>query len=234
MSSSPLFEKFGKIIPKGTVLFREGDIGQEMYIIQSGRVKISKTVRNIEKTLSVIGKGEFFGEMAILNDKPRSATAEVVDDSEILVIDRNTFETMIKGNTEIALRIIKKLSQRLQEADNQIENLLIKDNTSRLVNLLAKIAKDKGIDTVMGGIVIDTTAEDMAHYLSAFFGQGQYHGESLLPAHTQGWYDPWWNWSYGSPKSDLVYGFSGGHFGLFRFLFFCGQVLHDQQWHPAV
>ncbi len=165
MSSSPLFEKFGKIIPKGTVLFREGDIGQEMYIIQSGRVKISKTVRNIEKTLSVIGKGEFFGEMAILNDKPRSATAEVVDDSEILVIDRNTFETMIKGNTEIALRIIKKLSQRLQEADNQIENLLIKDNTSRLVNLLAKIAKDKGIDTVMGGIVIDTTAEDMASML---------------------------------------------------------------------
>ncbi len=165
MSSSPLFEKFGKIIPKGTVLFREGDIGQEMYIIQSGRVKISKTVRNIEKTLSVIGKGEFFGEMAILNDKPRSATAEIVDDSEILVIDRNTFETMIKGNTEIALRIIKKLSQRLQEADNQIENLLIKDNTSRLVNLLAKIAKDKGIDTVMGGIVIDTTAEDMASML---------------------------------------------------------------------
>src|SRR4030067_412079 len=165
MSSSPLFEKFGKIIPKGTVLFREGDIGQEMYIIQSGRVKISKTVRNIEKTLSVIGKGEFFGEMAILNDKPRSATAEIVDDSEILVSDRNTFETMIKGNTEIALRIIKKLSQRLQEADNQIENLLIKDNTSRLVNLLAKIAKDKGIDTVMGGIVIDTTAEEMASML---------------------------------------------------------------------
>ncbi|MBI5042663.1 MAG: Crp/Fnr family transcriptional regulator [Nitrospirae bacterium] len=165
MSSSPLFERFGKTIPKGTVLFREGDLGQEMYIIQSGRVKISKKVRNIEKTLSMIGKGEFFGEMAILNDKPRSATAEVVEDSEILVIDRNTFETMIKGNTEIALRIIKKLSQRLQEADNQIENLMIKDNTSRLVNLLAKIAKDKGIDTVMGGVVIDNTTDDIASML---------------------------------------------------------------------
>ncbi len=164
-NSSPLFERFGKTIPKGTVLFREGDIGQEMFIIQSGRVKISKNVRNIEKTLSVIGKGEFFGEMAILNDKPRSATAEVVDDSEILVIDRNTFETMIKGNAEIALRIIKKLAQRLQEADNQIESLMIKDNTSRVANLLAKIAKDKGIDTVMGGVVIDTTSEDMASML---------------------------------------------------------------------
>jgi CRP-like cAMP-binding protein len=160
-----LFERFGKTIPRGTVLFREGDIGQEMYIIQSGKVKISKRVRNIEKTLSIIGKGEFFGEMAILNDKPRSATGEVIEDSEILVIDRNTFETMIKGNAEIALRIIKKLAQRLQEADNQIENLLLKDNTSRVVNLLAKIAKDKGIDTVMGGVVIDNTTEDMASML---------------------------------------------------------------------
>ncbi|MBI5181659.1 MAG: Crp/Fnr family transcriptional regulator [Nitrospirae bacterium] len=160
-----LFERFGKTIPKGTVLFREGDLGQEMYIIQGGKVKISKRVRNIEKTLSIIGKGEFFGEMAILNDKPRSATGEVIEDSEILVIDRNTFETMIKGNAEIALRIIKKLAQRLQEADNQIENLMIKDNTSRVVNLLAKIAKDKGIDTVMGGVVIDNTTEDMASML---------------------------------------------------------------------
>jgi CRP-like cAMP-binding protein len=160
-----LFERFGKTIPKGTVLFREGDLGQEMYIIQSGRVKISKKVRNIEKTLSVIGKGEFFGEMAILNDKPRSATAELIEDSEILVIDRNTFETMIRGNAEIALRIIKKLAQRLQEADNQIENLMIKDNTSRVVNLLAKIAKDKGIDTIMGGVVIDNTTDDLASML---------------------------------------------------------------------
>ncbi|MDD5368851.1 MAG: serine hydrolase [Anaerolineaceae bacterium] len=71
---------------------------------------------------------------------------------------------------------------------------------------------------------LTTTAEDMAHYLSAFFGQGQYHGENLLPAHTQGWYDPWWNWSYGSPKSDLVYGFSGGHIGVSTsFLLFPGQ-----------
>jgi CRP-like cAMP-binding protein len=72
---------------------------------------------------------------------------------------------MIRGNAEIALRIIKKLSQRLQEADNQIENLMIKDNTSRLVNLLAKIAKDKGIDTVMGGVVIDNTTDDIASML---------------------------------------------------------------------
>ncbi|TLM99721.1 beta-lactamase family protein [bacterium] len=57
---------------------------------------------------------------------------------------------------------------------------------------------------------LNSTAEDMAHYLSLFFGKGQYHGESLLSVRGQGWYDPWWNWQVGQPEADLVYGFSGG------------------------
>lgn len=160
-SESQLFQRFGRVVPSGTLLFHENDPGEEMFIIQTGKVKISKKVRNIEKTLVVLGKGEFFGEMAILNDKPRSATAEVVEDSEILVIDRKTFETMIRGNAEIALRIIKKLSARLQEADNQIENLMIRDNTSRIVDLLAKLARDAGKRTGRG-VELDYTFDDLA------------------------------------------------------------------------
>lgn len=160
-SESQLFQRFGRVVPSGTILFHENDPGEEMFIIQTGKVKIGKKVRNIEKTLVVLGKGEFFGEMAILNDKPRSATAEVVEDSEILVIDRKTFETMIRGNAEIALRIIKKLSARLQEADNQIENLMIRDNTSRIVDLLAKLARDAGKHTGRG-VELDYTFDDLA------------------------------------------------------------------------
>lgn len=160
-SESQLFQRFGRVVPSGTILFHENDPGEEMFIIQTGKVKIGKKVRNIEKTLVVLGKGEFFGEMAILNDKPRSATAEVVEDSEILVIDRKTFETMIRGNAEIALRIIKKLSARLQEADNQIENLMIRDNTSRIVDLLAKLARDAGKRTGRG-VELDYTFDDLA------------------------------------------------------------------------
>src|SRR4051812_46571866 len=70
-----LFERFGKAFPPGTILFKEGDTGKEMYVIQSGKVRISKTVRDVEKTLVELPAGEFFGEMSILNDKPRSATA---------------------------------------------------------------------------------------------------------------------------------------------------------------
>jgi len=156
-----LFERFGKEVPKGTILFRENDPGQEMYIIQTGKVRISKKVREIEKTLAIMGKGDFFGEMSILNNKPRSATAEIIEDARLLLIDPQTFETMIRNNAEIALRIIKNLSARLQEADHQIENLLLRDNTSRLVNTLAKIASEKGEKTPHG-IRIHFRPEDLA------------------------------------------------------------------------
>jgi CRP/FNR family cyclic AMP-dependent transcriptional regulator len=138
-----LFSRFGKKIPAGIALFQEGDRGEEMYIIQSGRVKISKRIRGVEKTLATLEKGEFFGEMAILNDKPRSATAETIEDSEMLVIDRKTFDALIRGNVEIAVRFIKRLADRLRETNDQMEALMIKDNTSRLVSVLAKQLRDQ-------------------------------------------------------------------------------------------
>jgi len=145
-SDKTLFERFGRNVPEKTVIFHEGDPGSDMYIIQSGRVNISKKVRNIEKTLVMLEAGEFFGEMSILNDKPRSATATTEEDCELLVIDRDTFETMVKNRPEVALRIIKKLAARLREADLQIENLLIKDNTGRVVNHIARQAGDSDTD----------------------------------------------------------------------------------------
>jgi len=127
----------------GTVLFREGDRGEEMFILQSGKVKISKKIRGVEKTLATLEKGEFFGEMAILNDKPRSASAETIEDCEMLVIDRKTFETLLRSNVEIAIRFIKRLADRLRETNDQMEALMIRDNTSRLVNILAKLVREK-------------------------------------------------------------------------------------------
>jgi CRP/FNR family transcriptional regulator, cyclic AMP receptor protein len=138
-----LFSRFGKKIPANTVLFQEGDVGDNMYIIQAGRVKISKRIRGVEKTLATLEKGEFLGEMAILNDKPRSATAETLDDCDMLVIDRKTFDALIRGNVEIAVRFIKRLADRLREANDQMESLMIKDNTSRLVSVLAKQVREQ-------------------------------------------------------------------------------------------
>jgi CRP-like cAMP-binding protein len=146
-----LFSRFGNKIPANTVLFQEGDRGEEMFIIQSGKVKISKRIRGVEKTLATLEKGEFFGEMAILNDKPRSASAETLEPCEMLVIDRKTFDALIRGNVEIAVRFIKRLADRLRETNDQMEALMIKDNTSRLVSILAKHVKEhkKGGDFFM-------------------------------------------------------------------------------------
>ena len=157
-----LFQKFGRAVPKGTILFRDGDSGDQMYIIQAGKVKISKKIGNEEKTLATLPAGEFFGEMSILNNKPRSATAEVVEDSKLLVIDPKTFESMLRGNAEIAIRIIKKLSQRLQETDNKLEALSIKDNNTRVVHFLKKYAEDRGTQ-VPEGIKIAMTAAQLSH-----------------------------------------------------------------------
>jgi len=148
-----LFQRFGKEFRRGDVLFREGEPGKEMYVIQAGKVNITKTVRETEKILATLGAGEFFGEMSILNHKPRSAGAVVAEDAKLLVIDPKTFEAMIRGNVEIAVRLIKKLSDRLQEADEQIENLLFRDPSSRVVHYLWQAALKRGKDTPQGKLL---------------------------------------------------------------------------------
>jgi len=128
-----LFQRFGKEVPAGTVLFREGETGKEMFVLQAGQVSISKRIRDIEKILAVLGPGEFFGEMAIISNKARNASAVADKDSRLLVIDSRTFEAMVRSNAEIATRMIRKLAERLSDADAQIESLLLADPPSRIV-----------------------------------------------------------------------------------------------------
>src|SRR3990170_3047739 len=155
-----LFQRFGREFSKGTVLFREGEPGKEMYVVQHGKVHISKHAGGVEKILSSLGQGEFFGEMSILNNAPRSASATCAEDSKLLVIDPKTFEAMIRGNAEIALRMIKKLADRLQEADHQIENLLMRDAGSRVVHRLLVQAEKAARGG--GAARIETSAPDLA------------------------------------------------------------------------
>lgn len=138
MAEEPLSQRFSKEFPKGTVLFREGEPGREMFVVQSGKVTITRGGGGREKVLAVLGQGEFLGEMSIVTSRPRSATATVAEDARLLVIDPRTFESMIRGNAEIAVRMIKKLADRLHEADDQIEVLLHPDAPSRVVHWLAR------------------------------------------------------------------------------------------------
>lgn len=132
-SGGDLFARFGKVCEVGDVLFREGEAGGTMFVLQSGEVRISKEGRDGQKTLAILGPGEFFGEMAILNAKPRNATAEVTERARVLVIDAKTFEQMVVSNAEIAVRLIKKLARRLDSANELIEVLMHRDPKARVI-----------------------------------------------------------------------------------------------------
>lgn len=159
--SEPLFSRFGRDFRAGEVLFREGEHGEEMYVIQSGVVQILKAVGGEERPLATLGRGEFLGEMALLNDKPRTATAVVLEDAKCLVIDRATLEQMITSSAEIALRLVKKLARRLDSADEMIQLLLNPDPKARVLLSLKRHAEGFGEETGLG-VRVHTSAQDLA------------------------------------------------------------------------
>ena len=128
----------------GTVLFREGDPGREMYVIVSGRVRISKRVRDVEKAMTTLPAGEFFGEMAILNDRARSATATVIEDAELMVVGPEAFDGLIAHHRDVALRLIRRLAHRLEEANQDLTLLLYRDPSSRVAHALKRFACSLG------------------------------------------------------------------------------------------
>ena len=120
-----LFWKFGKNFPKGTILFHEGEMGREMFNIQKGKVQIRKKVGADEKVLAELSDGEFFGEMALLMGMDRSATVEIIEDSKILVVGPETFESLLKNNVEISLKMLKKMAARLRALDEKLETVML-------------------------------------------------------------------------------------------------------------
>ncbi|HUZ18579.1 MAG TPA: cyclic nucleotide-binding domain-containing protein [Spirochaetia bacterium] len=126
MAENTLFGKYGIVVDSGKVLFRENDEGDQMYIIQEGSVRISKQIGGKEHILAVLAKGDFFGEMAIVNRSKRTATATAVGTVNLLAFNREGFLGMIEKNARIALNIIDKLCRRLQQADLQIHHLVRK------------------------------------------------------------------------------------------------------------
>jgi CRP-like cAMP-binding protein len=108
---------------KGETIFNDGDLGTEMYIIQKGRVEIRKRFGSEVRTLSTLEKGDFFGEMSILEGLPRSAMAVAAEDCECLAINEATFDQMLHQNLEIAVRMLRKLSNKLRETTDLLNQV---------------------------------------------------------------------------------------------------------------
>jgi CRP/FNR family cyclic AMP-dependent transcriptional regulator len=114
--------KFRQSYRKSEVIFKEGSIGSEMYLIYSGRVLLSvKQNETQEVPLAVFNPGDFFGEMALVDDSPRSATASAVeDDTELIVMDRARFLFMVRQQPEFALSLMHTLCRRLRDMDKRL------------------------------------------------------------------------------------------------------------------
>gem|GEM_PF-1991858 len=150
-----LVEKFGIKYPENTVVFREGQPGNEMFIIQTGEVIISKkSQKNTQHVLAILKNGDFFGEMSLFTSENRSATAITMKESLILRIDKTSFDFMLSSNLPFAKKMITKLCERLKNADDQIAELVaLSPDMKMLQSLMAfwKIAgqKDKNQELLL-------------------------------------------------------------------------------------
>ncbi len=151
-----------KKLAPGEILFNEGDKGDAMYLIREGKIKITKGRGADEKVLAVLKEGDFFGEMAIIDGSPRSATATSVENTSLLVIDKETFRNKIKENPLIEY-VLETLSRRLRATDEQIRLLTIKSEERRVVAYIITKARENGKTTSEGVEVTPFSVESMIH-----------------------------------------------------------------------
>jgi CRP/FNR family cyclic AMP-dependent transcriptional regulator len=132
-----------KTYSKKNIVFHDGDFGDALYVIKQGRIKIAKVaIDGREKTLTILKSGDFFGEMAIFDDMPRSATAESMDnDVRLLSINKTDFERLIIENPSIAIRIMKDLTRRIRQVNEQVQDLAFKDVHGRVASTLFNLLK---------------------------------------------------------------------------------------------
>lgn len=120
MAGSQAFQNLIVTVTPGERIFTEGEIGTTMFIVQSGRVLLFRDSGGKRATVAEMEKGDFFGEMSLLEGTPRNMCAEAVEPAELIEINSTTFDRMIRSNVEIAVRLLRKLSGRLQKAESLI------------------------------------------------------------------------------------------------------------------
>jgi len=146
-----VYLKYVRSCKEDTVLFKEGETGREMYIIISGEVEIRKqTSSSTAKTLTVFREGDIFGEMALIDKKPRSATAVTTRPTRLLVINEALMGSMIGANPDFAAKLIKILSGRLRKANAIIQTLMVTNQQNQILNGLMQYAKESGMSTYKG------------------------------------------------------------------------------------
>ncbi len=135
----PAFNRFAKKYEKGQVIITEFEPGDSFYLIQTGTVQLVKCVNGQNKNLDILKPGEFFGEMAILDNSPRSATCLAESAVQCLEFNRANFEILITGNPQIALNILKLFCKRIYDQKRRFKILVIQDLQARIADVFCML-----------------------------------------------------------------------------------------------
>ena len=131
---------------KGESIYLEGDVGEKLFIINKGKVKIVKlSETGREKIIRVLGSGEFMGELSLFTQNPFKNNAEALEPTTVCIVDGKKINDLIEKRPRIALKIIKEMRSRLEEAEDQIQSLAIHDVEQRLADTLLEMAGDSDL-----------------------------------------------------------------------------------------
>lgn len=159
------FDRFAKKYPKGRMIFCEYEPGNNFYLIQDGRVQITKVVGTIEKAIDILQPGEIFGEMAILEEAPRSASAVALDDVVLLEFNRANFEILMQGNPQIALTLLKTFVKRIYDQRRRFMILTLDDVPARVADVFLMLNEARGQrHTEDDRREFHVTTNDIAHW----------------------------------------------------------------------
>ena len=153
----------------GTVIFQEGSVGKVMYVLVSGAVELRKHTDSGETLLKVVDqKNDFFGEMALIDDLPRSATALAGVDTQLYVINESNFEHLIKTNGPFAFKVFQILSERIRSANHQIRELSETDQRQRCLGAMVDYGRQFGEKIYSGDLKVNI--KDMREWINSHLG----------------------------------------------------------------
>ena len=131
--------------PKNTILFIEGDDSTHLYIVKKGKVSASVAGDDgREVILNYMGEGDYFGELALLDGQPRSATVRTVTACEVVAIARSSFQELLKTNPEFVTQVVAELTKRVRDLTDSVKDLALLDVYGRVSNVLEKLSDENG------------------------------------------------------------------------------------------
>jgi CRP-like cAMP-binding protein len=163
--SLPAFERFAKEYENGQVIIAEYEPGDSFYLIQSGKVRLVKCVNDTLKNLDILKPGEFFGEMAILDNSPRSATCMAAGHVKCLEFNKENFELLITGNPQTALVLLKLFCKRIYDQKRRFRILVVKDFQARLADVFLMLDEMNPVSNASEKMRrFNVTISDIAHW----------------------------------------------------------------------